>query len=611
MVSISLLVAVSVMVFLGLLSGLNTRRCSDPKPLPFREGKPVRRAFRRNVKSEKIEAALRETGATLLSEETAYIYGCADLSVGFAYSHAVRLGELEREQYFYWRSMGDCGQLAEDLRFCLESGLPGIEHILAQWVAHLQEREDALQVYAKAERLAVFMQTIELVMLAEKLRSTSTLHEVMRSSFRVTLPEDLRELAESLLQKRVQKLDKGRISRAHLTLDVGFMLHHRIRNRLSPGMVRYLLWDSSPQFGRDYQMCLLQSVASADLPCVLQSFSRMHELFQNDESESFDLDENQTAALLEQSRQHMDALTSKLELHALPTVLIGFGSATFEHKLGAMMHAARLECFSSEDLRSWCKSLVSVASDYGVENRLNQVRSVPVEEMTHWFQDTSDRDVQLLLSGPFDNQPPAPPVLVDDQAFEDPDAAVQHVAVEVAADDEWDVPQPEQVSFEHLLSVPGLMHLIDNATKGLGDVMEHYSTNIFLCQQLCRLLRKRDTKPKVLQRNFSRGVGIQFAEDIRQFQGWVHPGRWGTVAFSVPELLKVRLALVTCWDEQLFLQGYQDDDEAQRHGAMDLAKDVTKAVEDPEFWGWISMLEVVCSLLRKPGRNPAPAITTC
>ena len=106
MVSISLLVAVSIMVFLGLLSGLNTRRCPDPKPLPFQEGKPVRRAFRRNVKSEKIKAALRETGATLLSEETPHIYGCADLSVGFAYSHAVRLGELEREQYFYWRSMG-------------------------------------------------------------------------------------------------------------------------------------------------------------------------------------------------------------------------------------------------------------------------------------------------------------------------------------------------------------------------------------------------------------------------------------------------------------------------------------------------------------------------
>ena len=139
MVSISLLVAVSVMVFLGLLSGLNTRRCSDPKPLPFREGKPVRRAFRRNVKSEKIEAALRETGATLLSEETAYIYGCADLSVGFAYSHAVRLGELEREQYFYWRSMGVSASDLWCFRVDSTAGLPRPLHA-PQYMANVSAK---------------------------------------------------------------------------------------------------------------------------------------------------------------------------------------------------------------------------------------------------------------------------------------------------------------------------------------------------------------------------------------------------------------------------------------------------------------------------------------
>ena len=156
-----------------------------------------------------------------------------------------------------------------------------------------------------------------------------------------------------------------------------------------------------------------------------------------------------------------------------------------------------------------------------------------------------------------------------------------------------------RLSFDQLLGLPGLHHVIDNATKGLADVMRSYSDNVYLAQQVCRLLRKRDTQPKLLQRCFSRGLGPQFAKDIQAFRGWINPGRWDTVAFSVPELLKVKHALVTQWDEDVFLGGNADQDEGRRRSTLDLAQDVSKAVHDPAWWAWLSMLEVLCGLLRE------------
>ena len=163
----------------------------------------------------------------------------------------------------------------------------------------------------------------------------------------------------------------------------------------------------------------------------------------------------------------------------------------------------------------------------------------------------------------------------------------------------FELPEPLRLSFNNLLGIPGLHHIIDNATQGLEDVMQDYKDNVFLAQQVCRLLRKRDTKPKLVERCFSHGQGPHLVQDIHNFQGWIHPGRWGTVAFSVPELLKVKHALVACWDEQLFLQGFANDNEGQQRSSAHLAEDVSKAVGNPTWWAWLSMLEVVCSILRE------------
>ena len=94
------------MVLLWLLSGVNARRCLDPKPLPFHRGKRARRLVKQGVSSSKVQEALQQLGVETVGGNAAYIYGAVDLSVEAAYNHSMRLSEIEREQCWYWRSMG-------------------------------------------------------------------------------------------------------------------------------------------------------------------------------------------------------------------------------------------------------------------------------------------------------------------------------------------------------------------------------------------------------------------------------------------------------------------------------------------------------------------------
>ena len=522
----------------------------------------------------------------------------------FARSHEEHAEHMAEDCSY---SLQDCGELADDMRVCLQSGLEGNEGVLAAWVSRLQQREDSLRMYGQAEKVAVFMQMIELVMLAQKLRNAEHLQDVLRRALRIALPEDMQQMAEDML-KKVRRLSKGQISRAHLTLDVGFMLHQRVRNLQCSEQLRYLLWDSSPQFGRDYQMCLVQSVESTDLPQILQSFNSMFQLWGSDDENAVSFDDEDA---IQQDALHMENIQKRLCLHALPTVLIGFGVATFPYKLAALLHSARLEAFNEAGLRQWCNSLVSVASDYGVERCLVDVENVGCQDVVGWFEETLQSDVELLVSGPhaLRNQAAGRQVAnaQDQDMLEDPLMAQLAVAiddvgldgVEAHDDSAFDVPEPPCLRFDNLLGIPGLRHVIDNAIQGLDEVMKGYKDNIFLAQQVCRLLRKRDTKPKLLQRCFAHGQGPQLAQDIRNFDGWIHTGRWGTVVFSVPELLKVKHAMVSCWDEQLFVQGFADESEARKRATVQLAEDVSKAVGSPVWWGWLSMLEVLSSILRQ------------
>ncbi len=115
------------------------------------------------------------------------------------------------------------------------------------------------------------------------------------------------------------------------------------------------------------------------------------------------------------------------------------------------------------------------------------------------------------------------------------------------------------------------------------------------------MVRKRATQPKLIERLFSRWVASQFADQIRKFRGWIHEERWGTVAFSIPEIRKLQVAFRWCWGKVRFMRGIEDGDPAAGDFTQ-LANDVDRAVTSNLWWAWQTMTDHLCEILREATR---------
>ena len=108
-------------------------------------------------------------------------------------------------------------------------------------------------------------------------------------------------------------------------------------------------------------------------------------------------------------------------------------------------------------------------------------------------------------------------------------------------------------------------------------------------------------------RCFSSPVGQEIQQPLHSFTAKIHPGRWGTLAFSIPQLLAVEQALRWGWSKQSYLRGEVAqaavNDVGERVGDIEdstvLAESIDKTISSPTFWGWVAMMEALCSVLRE------------
>ena len=147
--------------------------------------------------------------------------------------------------------------------------------------------------------------------------------------------------------------------------------------------------------------------------------------------------------------------------------------------------------------------------------------------------------------------------------------------------------EDHQFTMEALLNAPPMHHIMHNATNGLQQALRLYQKYVRGCTALCRVLRKRQHKTKVLARLFSATPLLQeFGEIIKDFKGWVHDKRWGTLVFSIPELRKVEGVLRRAWDLSQFTSGAATTEDRGKEGLGALAEEVDLYTRGPLFWGW-------------------------
>ena len=160
------------------------------------------------------------------------------------------------------------------------------------------------------------------------------------------------------------------------------------------------------------------------------------------------------------------------------------------------------------------------------------------------------------------------------------------------------------VDFSSTLGATGIHHVIDNATDGLKDVISDFADNVHKATEFCRLLRRRDTRFKLLERCFNSPLGRNFHELLRSFRGWIHQGRWGTLAFSAPEILRIKNAFRWGWSKAVYLRGFDANNVAAHQQAtfeqMTVMIDcVDEAVNDEAWWGWLLTMDKLFGLLRR------------
>ena len=190
-----------------------------------------------------------------------------------------------------------------------------------------------------------------------------------------------------------------------------------------------------------------------------------------------------------------------------------------------------------------------------------QVRPVSIDVMCPSFQDTPQVDRDIIVSqvrlirseseAVFHADP------VDDGFDDDYGRGFDLNAGDV--DDPFERPPRPRADFSAALAFSGLHHVIDNSTGGFADALPSYKDNLAKARDVSKLLRRRDTVPKLMARCFSSTVGRQLQPVLKSFRGWVHERRWGTIAFSMPELGRVEGALRWGWSKDHYLRGDDAD----------------------------------------------------
>ena len=208
-----------------------------------------------------------------------------------------------------------------------------------------------------------------------------------------------------------------------------------------------------------------------------------------------------------------------------------------------------------------------------------------MEDVAPYFVDNTPVDIERIMEM-------APPSSQETE-FDDLQMA-QGFNLE-SDNDDFHVPQ-HKVDFTNALGFSGAHHILHNATDGLRDAMPDWAENIAKAKNVCRLLRRPDLLQKLAARCYASPLARNMVPLLKAFRGHIHEGRWGTIAFALPQLLKVKRALQFGWDKARFIKG-----EEARGGDTDMGAMVDScdaAITSEFWWAWLRVLDKLCDVLR-------------
>ena len=391
---------------------------------------------------------------------------------------------------------------------------------------------------------------IQVLLQCDLLKSDASLKESVKQALMLILPKSLRSMFLDMVDEHVSP-SPGHISRWRLLLDAAFMKQMRMQRRKDwaehRACVRWMMVDSSPQGGRDYELVVLCKAYLEDLQHALD----IVDVMKNNSSIRHSY-EDYEAFIMEQEALQRD-IRQTLVMERPPPVVLGSGRTSLPDKFAATAHALFLETGCSESLAALASEVVSCTSDLGTEFNIVRVRGARVRDLLPWLPEESQRH-----------------------------------------EDEW--PEPEQfVHFENALAMPGILHILHNAAKRMLDGLPELNGAVSSLATVAELLRKKHTRERLCQRCFDTSiVGRQLRPMIEAFQGKVHAARWGTIAFATQQMLQIERPLRWGWNLPLFLGASGNDASEQSVKA----RAVDEAVQSDFWWACLKVLDQLHKAIR-------------
>ena len=275
--------------------------------------------------------------------------------------------------------------------------------------------------------------------------------------------------------------------------------------------------------------------------------------------------------------------------HTFPPTALGLRQTTLSHKVHAFLHSLRLEHKTWLQLQGFLSSTFAYTSDMGTEGSFNLTQVDVPEYFPYWPDQTSNSTLSLQ----FDE---------DGGALEDDGAGVGELP-----DGAAEQPQQQQeragdtvrVDLSSALYVPGMFHIIDNATKDVLKKSEVREATVKTMLESVLLFfnafhRRKWFVAKCCVGRFE-GYSVFFQSASPKLEG----GRaWGVVSAGVAWVLERKLMLQQAWnsDSLVAAANAEHADQSAQEGSKLVAR-VDEALQSPVFWAFLSMCSSITDIL--------------
>ena len=281
--------------------------------------------------------------------------------------------------------------------------------------------------------------------------------------------------------------------------------------------------------------------------------------------------------------------------HTFPPTALGVRQSTLSHKVHAFLHSVRLEHNTWQGVQDFLNCTFTYTSDMGTESSFN-LASVDIPAFfPHWTDGVSNSHLSLDFADECGEElqvQGVPEVLGERQVG----AGAGAQDVEAGNHARRDI---HTVDLGGALYLPGMFHIIDNATKDVLKKSEVWESSVRSMLESVLLFFNAFHRRKWFVARCCTG----------RFHGWsmffesaspkLEGGRaWGVVSAGVAWVLERKFMLQQAWRADALLAGNPDaeQDQALQDGAK-LVNKVDEALQSPLFWAFLDLCGTITTML--------------